>query len=1198
MSAGRPPKNPTEALTELAELRAWLTAALAGAGYDNVHQFLARNKQFARNQVYDVRNGTRHLDLPAMKALAGALGRPPGEVEPLWFSAKREMEQNERMRAATMRRPRSWETLPQPEPEGVRHLLLAEADEAELLPYQLLGMESPSLPLIYVRQYLHDRLSRAQATDEPGDLADGTAWQENARPAAEVFSRHNYVLVTGGPGSGKTALVRELARRLARIWLREEPASDPPIAQPAVPLLIPARALTDAGSFTSALAGAVRKVYGMNMLTELRPLHFAGPVSGSRWLLIIDGLDEVVDRELRVKIIRAIRGHARADTPYRFVVTSRPLPEAELRSLWQEPFTAVSVEPFGRRELREFAGKWFTTQNPATASEQSRSFVGEISDPRLREAARNPLLATIAAVAKTRDPGLPLPASRVDLYERFCGFLIGDEANGRTTLAQIRQRLGEPGYRAAAWVHGHREEMVTWLAERYLSGEPALLDAARAWIRDNLPADIGESPKPDDLRLLLAGTGVLMVEGADLRFTHHTLAEYLAAQTTARRMTADLTGQPSLEAMIDRGLEAAQETFVVFTLVLWGRAGGDLGGLVQHLLDGPPRRSLLAGRILGELGGTQPAEASQVIDRLMDIALGNAGVVFRDDFGDDPLHRRGERDPDPLAAAPGEAFWLLGRIHGDSHVATVLRSVAASGELAVETRTDSAVALGRNSDCDGAIEILRSLPEDHTPPAALVRIAEAIIALNPDATDGAEAVLRTMSTRTSSPGPAIRAAELLAEFGQQEQAVDLAWSVIDDNDGAYPAQTISAARIILRHQGADGAAGLLHVADDQLRKARPILRWILIELTNWGFSDHVIEFCRSGLADTGTIQWQWSSVAGGWAFAAGPSAIVEIFRVLDERGTPYEEAAGEVSLRLLETGHPDEAFEIAMGLMQSPGERLGYSHIPWIALAAAPSERLPEVLSLIDQVPVSDDYSGQRVLDELIRLGETGRAFSRARAMVLESHSLSQRARPTMVKALRASGNPQALAEELARTGAAERYTNRKITIIEALLDIGDAKHAAEMAREVIANQTALGSNLARAVRVLILSEGLQAANGIVALLRAREKRLEDKPILEVKAKHLLEIADSLASVGALAASTRLWLELLTSLSVPIIESFASCSSLVQSGQRTLAITTLRNKLNGENLPAADRARLGALLSWAELRNPLETNAASASDSC
>jgi hypothetical protein len=59
-------------------------------------------------------------------------------------------------------------------------------------------------------------------------------------------------------------------------------------------------------------------------------------------------------------------------------------------------------------------------------------------------------------------------------------------------------------------------------------------------------------------------------------------------------------------------------------------------------------------------------------------------------------------------------------------------------------------------------------------------------------------------------------------------------------------------------------------------------------------------------------------------------------------------------------------------------------------------------------------------------------------------------------------------------------------------------------------------------------------------------------------------------------------------LSVPIAESFASCSSLVQSGRRTLAITTLRDKLNDGSLQAADRARLGALLSWAELRNPQE----------
>lgn len=184
------------------------------------------------------------------------------------------------------------------------------------------------------------------------------------------------------------------------------------------------------------------------------------------------------------------------------------------------------------------------------------------------------------------------------------------------------------------------------------------------------------------------------------------------------------------------------------------------------------------------------------------------------------------------------------------------------------------------------------------------------------------------------------------------------------------------------------------------------------------------------------------------------------------------------------------------------------------------------------------------------------------------------------MKILRASADPAALAEELARAAAAEEYASGKVPVIEALLELGDARRAAVMAREVIASQ-ALGYDLARMARVLTLSEGIHAADGIVTLLREREEEW-------LKDKYLLEVADCLASLGALTVGTQLWLEVLTSLSAPIAESFASCSSLVQSGQRTLAITTLRDKLNDGNLPTADRARLGALLSWAELRNPQE----------
>jgi hypothetical protein len=54
------------------------------------------------------------------------------------------------------------------------------------------------------------------------------------------------------------------------------------------------------------------------------------------------------------------------------------------------------------------------------------------------------------------------------------------------------------------------------------------------------------------------------------------------------------------------------------------------------------------------------------------------------------------------------------------------------------------------------------------------------------------------------------------------------------------------------------------------------------------------------------------------------------------------------------------------------------------------------------------------------------------------------------------------------------------------------------------------------------------------SLFSGQEKWLKDK--------YLLEVADCLATVGALAAGTQLWLELVTSSSVPIAESFESCT--------------------------------------------------------
>jgi hypothetical protein len=77
-------------------------------------------------------------------------------------------------------RPLSWESPPRLGGD-VRNLLLAETEAAQLLPYQLLGLDSPPLPLIYVRQQLLQESVpvRSRDEDEAGETAGGRSVPAN-----------------------------------------------------------------------------------------------------------------------------------------------------------------------------------------------------------------------------------------------------------------------------------------------------------------------------------------------------------------------------------------------------------------------------------------------------------------------------------------------------------------------------------------------------------------------------------------------------------------------------------------------------------------------------------------------------------------------------------------------------------------------------------------------------------------------------------------------------------------------------------------------------------------------------------------------------------------------------------------------------------------------------------------------------------
>ncbi|MFT7834772.1 hypothetical protein Q5530_01310 [Saccharothrix sp. BKS2] len=676
MPGGRPSQGKRQRYAELEELAAWFHGALSDAGFGSVHEFLSATP-FEKNAVYGIFGATRFLNLESTQALAVALKRDPAGVVDVWVRAKEARERNHlAQQRADQPRLETWIDCPLPT-LALSNLLEAQSTAVERLPYRLLGVDEPPLSTIYVRQQV--RLRAVVEREDPGaqrEVVEGqrpaTTASQSAVPVSEALERHDHLLVTGEPGAGKSTLSNHLTRVLSRIWLREDSVTGALLSEPVVPVRVSARSLDSTGSWSNVLAGAVSRTLGRTLVQDPDAGMFTGRTQGARWLVLVDGLDEIPDPRVRGEVIRAVAQHARPGSDYRFVITTRGLPESELSPLRAANVGDYVIQPFGRLELEQFAHRWFTAQNPATATREAERFLRETSDGRLRELVRNPLLATIAAVAAVKDPERALPTSRVSLYERFCGYLAGDRSTRREVLAHLRrQHLDDPARLACIkWLHENRFRLLAALARKRLETQDPLWPVARDWVRDQAGDALVEGWE-EHLWEELIGTGLLVAAERELHFLHQSFAEFLAARSHADSIGEDFA---DLGDWIRRGLKEAERTFALFTFALWAaKPGHDTSAVVDRILSSyDPRRVLLAGHLTAEGVTTSTDTAERVVDRLVSLA----------------------RNSDEFDTAV-EAIEVLGGLFDHARVAEQLESMGAHPELAVSRRMAAVVALER-----------------------------------------------------------------------------------------------------------------------------------------------------------------------------------------------------------------------------------------------------------------------------------------------------------------------------------------------------------------------------------------------------------------------------------------------------------------------------------------------------------------------
>ncbi|MGD3109367.1 NACHT domain-containing protein [Streptomyces sp. YGL11-2] len=549
-------------------------------------------------------------------------------------------------------------------------------------------------------------------------------------------------------------MVQRLVHQWSGAWL--SPDSQFP-RHPSAPWLVPLRItaadLTGEGTFPALLAAALARQLGGSVDFVLDPATFAErPAPGAEWLVCVDGLDEILDVGLRRRVVRTLRWRLVNRGAHRFLITSRPLFLSDVRPLYESGAADCDLLPFDSAQLAAFAKRWFIARN---RPELTPDFLAEIrSSPFREDLTRVPLIATIAAVVHENRSKARLPMTRTGLFEQFIRYLL----HVRPAAVQSRHRLvtalaayGKEAEALADWLYSNRRPLLAHIAAEHLSHNDMDLTAtADSWTRTHAPAVPDGIPLSEHLLpTLLTSTGLITTAThGPPRFTHRSLAEFLAAPTLAGKLGPDLVRLDDAARFLQS--DHADYERLVLTLASWASAPGHQPELLwRRLSDDNAWQALLAGRVTVETGHYVPDVASRLIRQLGLTTLTERqyGPTWDDTIG------------------------VLGQLMHHPEVASEVRALTEEPVVHPARRTAALALLARHCDDNTAVDRIEALGRRSSAFAALCA-ADALI--DAGATDRGLTLLKTVLRHADLPAGWIHQAGLrLRKAGHVEDTVRL-----------------------------------------------------------------------------------------------------------------------------------------------------------------------------------------------------------------------------------------------------------------------------------------------------------------------------------------------------------------------------------------------------------------------------------------
>ncbi|GLY53629.1 NACHT domain-containing protein [Lentzea sp. NBRC 102530] len=326
------------------------------------------------------------------------------------------------------------------------------------------------------------------------------------------------VLVQGDPGAGKSTLAAKFAYDVATDGTGR------------VPFLLVLRQFAD--SFDE---GGHDLLHYLEKLCQ-EPYNVKPPRDGVEYLLrtgravvILDGLDELVQIELRRRVVSLVEGFAHLYPLVPILVTARKV-GYEDAPLNDEMFASSQIAEFDDEQVADYVSRWFNLDEATSPVEQERLISSFLEDSKqIKELRSNALLLTLLCAMYSSDRYLP--HNLAEVYER-CALMLFEQWDSKR------------GIELPIKFHGRLRGAVQHLAWKMFSATESGKPQKRTRVINHLTEyldrklddhDVSVAAAEEFLAYCTGRAWILTDVGAnEFGFTHRTFLEYFAAEHLVR----------------------------------------------------------------------------------------------------------------------------------------------------------------------------------------------------------------------------------------------------------------------------------------------------------------------------------------------------------------------------------------------------------------------------------------------------------------------------------------------------------------------------------------------------------------------------------------------------------------------------------------------------------------------------------------